>query len=82
MKISNERFIAILATCLIGACCFVPYIKNACTIKYGCSPIGTGYGFVGNLPTMAQINVAMLAIEILVILVISGGYYFLILKKE
>ena len=81
MKISKDKFIAIFATCLVGACSFVPYIQTFCN-KNGCFPSSTGYGFVGNLPHQAQINVGMLVVEILVILTIFGGYYFLILKKN
>lgn len=72
-----NNFYKVLGALLIAACVFVPYTVVLCNGRGACQVNETGYAFVGALPQYAQINTAMLVIEIMVILVIAFGFRFL-----
>ena len=81
MNDQMKKFWQITSSVLVLIIMFVPYIKEVCTSR-GCNTSGSGYTFVGNLGFGEQINIPLLLIEIVIVLVISGSYYYFAIKNK
>ncbi len=81
MNSQIKKFWTITSSVLILIFIFVPYIEEGCNSSY-CMNIGSGYTFVGSLGFGQSINTPLLIIEVLVVLIISGSYYYFAIKDK
>ena len=76
-----KKFWTITSSILFLIIIFVPYVAEVCN-KYACINTESGYTFVGSLDWGQHINFPLLLIELVVVLIISGSYYYFKIKDK
>ena len=76
-----KKFWTITSSVLILIFIFVPYVEERCNSSL-CMNTGSGYTFVGSLGYGQIVNTPLLIIEVLVVLIISGSYYYFAIKDK
>jgi hypothetical protein len=76
-----RNFFFFFAVAIIAIVCYVPFIQIFCN-SGNCVQLDRGYAFVWDLPMFGQIDSVMLLSELGAVLLISGAYYFLVLKNN
>jgi hypothetical protein len=78
---SMRNFFYFFAAAIIAIVCYVPFIGMVCN-SGNCVQIDRGYAFVWDLSMFDQIDSVVLLSELAAVLLISGAYYFLVLKNN
>jgi len=60
---------------------FVPYVEERCN-STTCINTGSGYTFAGSVGWGQEINIPLLIIELAVVVIISGSYYYFAIKDK
>ena len=81
MNSQIKKFWTITSCVLFLMIIFVPYEDEMC-FKTGCMITESGYAFVGNLGWGQSINIPLLLIEMSVVLIIAGSYYYFAIKDK
>ena len=78
---SMRDFFYFFAAVIVAIVCYVPFVEMVCNANH-CMQRDRGYAFVWNLSRYDKIDSVMLLSELGAVLLISGAYYFLVLKNN
>ena len=81
MNDHKKKWWILTSSVLLLIIVFVPYVSELCT-ELQCWNHESGYTFVGSLGGNEEINLPLLIIELVVVLIISGSYYYFLIKNK